>query len=73
METGPRVKVSSESPEKREMDLAIPGLVVQRFIHYTIAAPNTKLTLGTCVNYILLLKQKQMSPIPTPPLSPTPS
>ena len=27
-ETGPRFKVSSERPEKREIDLAIPGLVV---------------------------------------------
>ena len=27
-ETGPRFKVSSERPEKRGIDLAIPGLVV---------------------------------------------
>ena len=27
-ETGPWVKVSSERPEKRGIDLAIPGLVV---------------------------------------------
>ena len=31
--------VSSERPEKREIDLAIPGLVVWRVIHYTTAAP----------------------------------
>ena len=39
-ETGPRFKVSSERPEKRGIDLATPGLVVQRVIHYTTAAPN---------------------------------
>ena len=38
-ETGPRFKVSSERPEKRGIDLAIPGLVVYRVIHYTTAAP----------------------------------
>ena len=38
-ETGPRFKVSSERPKKRGIDLAIPGLVVQRVIHYTTAAP----------------------------------
>ena len=38
-ETGPRFKVSSERPEKRGVDLATPGLVVQRVIHYTTAAP----------------------------------
>ena len=37
METGPRFKVSSERPEKREMDFAIPGLVVQRVIYYITA------------------------------------
>ena len=37
-ETGPRFKVSSERPEKRGIDLATPGLVVQRVIHYTTAA-----------------------------------
>ena len=35
-ETGPRFKVSSERPEKRGIDLATPGLVVQRVIHYKI-------------------------------------
>ena len=38
-ETGPPFKVSSERPEKRGIDLATPGLVVQRVIHYTTAAP----------------------------------
>ena len=38
-EKGPRFKVSSERPEKRGIDLAIPGLVVQRVIHNTAAAP----------------------------------
>ena len=38
-ETGPRFKVSSERPEKRGIDLATPGLVVQRVIHYNTAAP----------------------------------
>ena len=27
-ETGPQFKVSSERPEKREVDLEIPGLVI---------------------------------------------
>ena len=39
-ETGHRFKVSSERPENRGIDLAIPGLVVFRVIHYTTAAPN---------------------------------
>ena len=39
METGPRLKVSSERPEKRAIDLAMPGLVVSRVIHYTTIAP----------------------------------
>ena len=32
--------VSSERPEKRGIDLAIHGLVVERVIHYTTAAPD---------------------------------
>ena len=43
METGPQFKVSSNRPEKRRVDLAIPGLVVQRDFHYTIAVPIEKL------------------------------
>ena len=38
-ETGPRFKVSSERQVKREIELALPGLVVQRVIHHTTAAP----------------------------------
>ena len=38
-ETGPWFKVSSERPEKRELILGIPGLVVQRVIHCTTVAP----------------------------------
>ena len=41
-ETGPRFKVSSERPEKRGIDLVTPGLVVQRVIHYTTAAPEIR-------------------------------
>ena len=37
-ETGSRFKVSSERPEKRGIDLAIPGLLVQLVIHYATAA-----------------------------------
>ena len=37
-EMGPRFKVSSERPVKREIDLAIPGLVILRVIHYTTTA-----------------------------------
>ena len=33
METGPRFKVLSERPEKRGIDHAIPGLIVQLVIH----------------------------------------
>ena len=36
-ETGPRFKVSPETPEKRAIDLATPGLVVKRVINYTTA------------------------------------
>ena len=51
-ETGPRFKVSSERPEKRGIDLATPGLVVQRVIHYTTAAP---LSICRCVPSIMAL------------------
>ena len=37
---GPRLKVSSERPEKQGIDLTIPALVVWRDIHYTTAASN---------------------------------
>ena len=37
-QTGPRFIVSSERPKKRGIDLAIPGLVVWRAVHYTAAA-----------------------------------
>ena len=39
METGPRFKVSSERPEKRGIDHAIPGLIVQLVIPPTTAVP----------------------------------
>ena len=38
-ETGPWFNVLSERPEKRGIDLTIPGLIVQRVIHYTTASP----------------------------------
>ena len=41
-ETRPRFKVSSERPEKQGIGFAIPGLVVQRAIHYNTAAPFKK-------------------------------
>ena len=47
-ETGPRFKVSSERPEKRGIDLATPGLVVQRVIHYTTAAPGKLWRYTSC-------------------------
>ena len=34
-----RFKVSSNRPEKQGINLAIPGLVVYRVIHYTTTAP----------------------------------
>ena len=52
-ETGPRFKVSSERPEKRGIDLATPGLVVQRVIHYTTAAPKPVKT------FVLMKKKKK--------------
>ena len=36
---GPLFEVSSERLEKWEIDLALPGLVVQHDIHYTTATP----------------------------------
>ena len=38
-ETGPRFKISSERPEKREIDHAITGLIVQLVIHSTTPVP----------------------------------
>ena len=38
-EMGPWLKVSSKRPEKRGINLAIPGLVVWRVIHYTTTSP----------------------------------
>ena len=38
-ETGPRFKVSSERPEKRGIDHAIPGMIVQLVNYSTTAAP----------------------------------
>ena len=37
--TGPRSKVPSERPERRRVDLATPGFVVRRVIHYTTLPP----------------------------------
>ena len=39
METGPRLKVSSDRLVKPGIEPATPGLQGKRFIHYTIAAP----------------------------------
>ena len=36
---GTSVKVACQRPEKRGIDLAIPGLVVKRVIHYDTATP----------------------------------
>ena len=40
METGPRLKVSSDRLVKPGIEPATPGLQGKRFIHYTIAAPD---------------------------------
>ena len=40
METGPRLKVSSDRLVKPEIKHATPDLRGKRFIHYTTAAPN---------------------------------
>ena len=40
METGPRLKVSSDKLVKPGIEPATPGLPGKRFIHYTTAAPN---------------------------------
>ena len=39
METGPRLKVSSDRLSKLGIEPATPGLQGKRFIHYTTAAP----------------------------------
>ena len=39
METGPRLKVSSDRLVKPGIEPATPGLQGKRFIHYTTAAP----------------------------------
>ena len=39
METGPRLKVSSDRLVKLGIESATPGLQGKRFIHYTTAAP----------------------------------
>ena len=39
METGPRLKVSSDRLEKPGIELATPGLQGKWLIHYTTAAP----------------------------------
>ena len=48
MEIGPRFEVSFERPEKRGIDLTIPGLVGQRVIHYTTAAPMIPIGFTLC-------------------------
>ena len=40
METGPRLKVSSDRLVKPEIEPAIPGLQGKRFIHHTTVAPS---------------------------------
>ena len=44
METGPRLKVSSDRLVKLGIKPATPGLQGTRFIHYTTAAPRSVLT-----------------------------
>ena len=44
METGPRLKISSDRLVMPGIKPAIPGLQGKRFIHYTTAAP-----VGCCV------------------------
>ena len=41
METGPRLKVSSDRLVKPGIEPATPGLQDKRFIHYTTAAPTS--------------------------------
>ena len=45
METGPRLKVSSDRLVKPGIEPVTPGLQGKRFIHYTTAAPNSDLYL----------------------------
>ena len=42
METGPRLKVSSDRLVKPGIEPATTGLQGKRFIHYTTAAPDTE-------------------------------
>ena len=46
METGPRLKVSSDRLVKLGIEPATPGLQGKRFIHYTTAAPLVWVVLG---------------------------
>ena len=43
METGPRLKVSSDRLEKPGIEPATPGLQGKWLIHYTTAAPTLRL------------------------------
>ena len=46
METGPRLKVTSDRLKKPEIEPATPGLQGKWSIHYTTAAPLTSVVIG---------------------------
>ena len=48
METGPRLKVSSDRLVKPGIEPAIPGLQGKRFIHYTTVAPDSVIACKQC-------------------------
>ena len=50
METGPRLKVSSDRLMKLGIEPATPGLQGKRFIHYTTAAPLTDVVSIMLIN-----------------------
>ena len=62
METGPRLKVSSDRLEKPGIEPATPGLQGKGLIHYTTAAPlhTVRQTFGT-IYFILYEKLEKVA------------
>ena len=64
METGPRLKVSSDRLVKPRIEPATPGLQGKRYIHYTTAAPtyaNTQASYFPKFYHIWALTQDNLS------------
>ena len=62
METGPRLKVSSERLVKPGIEPATHGLQGKRFIHYTTAAPlQGSYASGKCQGNLNFFKVRELS------------